>query len=458
MHFTAFSLSGQKNISSRFSRTFFGVAIACVILCLSSFANTLKENYFTLQIAACPTVTEANQIITNLAEQGIPAIISENVTPNHPTIYRVRVGKFSDPSQARKQGEVWRVRGFIKEYWVAHEERTMSFRPRTVTLRTQSVVKAAGTNTSSELKIEFKSKNLPDIGLGELISAVEGKWGVRIPEGITLVKAKLVFPKAGIIKPAVVMMDSVKARALISPFNKSRKFMNPMELRFEPGIKNSPGFYSLDFKQSRELLSSLRNISGFKELNFDDSGYLILGDKVEGGSEMARVLLRAAANSTEIIEIESLDSSDIVVFGSTVSAEYTNSAKGRVSHNRIQLDFNDFKTLRGDIRSRIAFDPGFVFLHELTHGVWKLSDDNRFGGVGECEAYINQIRRELNLPERAHYHFKVRKVAPGAEEGELLFVQRSDSKTQKREVMKLTWDNSAVGSGSTTAPVATKQK
>jgi hypothetical protein len=457
MHFNAFSLSGQKIIRVYFSRTVFGVAIACVIFCLSSFANTLKENYFTLQIAACPTVTEANQIITNLTEQGIPAIISENVTPNRPTIYRVRVGKFSDPSQARKQGEVWRVRGFIKEYWVAHEERTMSFRPRTVTVRTQSAAKAVGANTSSELKIEFKSKHLPDIGLGELISAVEGKWGVRIPEGMTLVNAKLVFPKSGIIKPAVVMMDSVKARSLISPA-KSREFMSPIELRFEPGIKNSPGHDSLDFKQSRELLSSLRNISGFKDLDFDDRGILLLGNKVEGGSEMARVLLRAAANSTEIIEIESLGSSDIVVFGSTVSAEYTNSAKGKVSHNRIQLDFNDFKALRGDIRSRIAFDPGFVFLHELTHGVWKLSDDNRFGGVGECEAYINQIRRELNLPERAHYHFKVRKVAPGAEEGELLFVQRSDNKSQKREVMKLTWDNSAVGSGSTTAPVVAKQK
>ncbi len=457
MHFNAFSLLRQKNIRSFFS-LYFSVVIFCIFSSHSGFANTLKENYFTLQIAACTTVTEANQIITNLTEQGIPAIISENATPNRPTIYRVRVGKFSDPTQARNQGEAWRTGGLIKEYWVAHEERTMSLRPRTVTVRTQSVAKLAGTNTASELKIELKAKNLPDIGLGELISAVEGKWGVRIPEGITLVNAQIFFPNAGIIKPAVVLMDEMKARALVSPFNKGREFMHPMELRFEPGIKNSPGSYSLDFKQSRELLNSLRNISGFKDLDFDDRGILLLGDKVEGGSEMARVLLRAAANSTEIIEIESLESSDVVVFGSTVSAEYTNSAKGRVSHNRIQLDFSDFKSLRGDIRSRIAFDPGFVFLHELTHGVWKLSDDNRFGGVGECEAYINQIRRELNLPERAHYHFKVRKVAPGAEEGELIFVQRPENKSQKREVMKLTWDNTAVGSGSTTAPVVAKQK
>ncbi len=455
MHFKAFSLSGHNIIRTYFSRTIFGAAILCA--CFSAFANTIKEDYFTLQIAACPTVTEANQIITNLTEQGVPAIISENMMPNRPTMYRVRVGKFSDPNQARKQGEVWCSRGIIKEYWVAHEERTMSVRPRTVTLRTQSAAKAVGTNTSSELKIELKAKNLPDIGLGELLSAVEGKWGVRIPEGIMLVNAQIFFPKAGIIKPAVVMMDEAKARALVSPFTKRREFKHPMELRFEPGIKNSPGYYSLDFKQSNELLSSLRNISGFKDLDFDDQGVLLLGDRVEGGSEMARVLLRAAANSTEIIEIESLESSDIVVFGSTVTAEYTNSAKGKVSHNRIQLDFNDFKSLRGDIRSRIAFDPGFVFLHELTHGVWKLSDDNRFGGVGECEDYINKIRRELNLPERAHYHFKVRKIAPGAEEGELIFVQRSDNKNQKREVMKLTWDNTAVGSGSTTAPVTTKK-
>ena len=457
MHINAFSLFRQKNIRSCFL-LYFRIVIFCIFPFHAGFANTLKENYFTLQIAACTTVTEANQIITNLTEQGIPAIISENATPNRPTIYRVRVGKFSDPTQARNQGEAWRTGGFIKEYWVAHEEGKMSLRPRTVTVRTQSVAKLAGTNTASELKIELKAKNLPDIGLGELLSAVEGKWGVRIPEGITLVNAQIFFPNAGIIKPAVVLMDEMKARALVSPYNKSREFMHPMELRFDPGIKNSPGSYSLDFKQSRELLNSLRNISGFKDLDFDDRGILLLGDRVEGGSEMARVLLRAAANSTEIIEIESLESSDVVVFGSTVSAEYTNSAKGRVSHNRIQLDFSDFKSLRGDIRSRIAFDPGFVFLHELTHGVWKLSDDNRFGGVGECEAYINQIRRELNLPERAHYHFKVRKVSPGAEEGELIFVQHPENKTQKREVMKLTWDNTAVGSGSTTAPVVAKQK
>ena len=43
-------------------------------------------------------------------------------------------------------------------------------------------------------------------------------------------------------------------------------------------------------------------------------------------------------------------------------------------------------------------------MHELTHGIHHLQDDkhNRFG-LGECEVYVNQIRRELNLPERQHY-------------------------------------------------------
>jgi hypothetical protein len=51
-----------------------------------------------------------------------------------------------------------------------------------------------------------------------------------------------------------------------------------------------------------------------------------------------------------------------------------------------------------------AFDPGFAILHELCHAVLELRDPST--GVkaeGDCESYVNRIRRELEMPERLRY-------------------------------------------------------
>src|SRR5262245_65879503 len=70
----------------------------------------------------------------------------------------------------------------------------------------------------------------------------------------------------------------------------------------------------------------------------------------------------------------------------------------------LEIDFSDFSRLRGDRPALAAFDLGFVILHELGHAALGLRGDaGDPQGTGECEALINRIRRELNLPERQTY-------------------------------------------------------
>jgi hypothetical protein len=219
--------------------------------------------------------------------------------------------------------------------------------------------------------------------------------------------------------------------------------LHPLEMRFEPGIKNSPAQAGMKFAQADKLTNSLRSISGYQDLAFDERGYLVLGKRVVGGSELARMLLRTAVESSEVFEIESAEGSDTVAFGAFISAQFNNNERGAIAFNRIQLDFKDFTELRGDASVLDSFDPGFVFLHEVAHGVWELPDEGR-GGLGECEAFINQIRRQLGLPERMRYHYQVRGQANGGELGEMQFVGQ-DAEGHRR-ALKLMWDNRVVNS------------
>jgi hypothetical protein len=155
------------------------------------------------------------------------------------------------------------------------------------------------------------------------------------------------------------------------------------------------------------------------------------------------MLLRTAVESNEVFEVESIEGSDLIAFGAFLSAQFANNERGAVAFNRIQLDFQDFNELRGDAALLEAFDPGFVFLHELAHGVWELPDEGK-SGLGECEAFINQIRRQLGLPERVRYHYQVRGMAAGGEQGEMMFVGQGDD--GRRRGMKLYWNNRAVNS------------
>ncbi len=303
---------------------------------------------------------------------------------------------------------------------------------------------AAATAPEPATRDRFATKPIaPELTLGELLSVLADRWSVRVPDTMGLYSASMIYPHTRKIRPAVVLMDEARMRQLVLPSIKQRELQNPLELRFEPGIKDSPANAGLTFAQAEKLTQSLRNISGYHDLDFDERGYLVLGKRVAGGSELARVLLRTAVESSEVFEIEGVEGSNAVAFGAFLSTQFNSAERGAIAYNRIQLDFKDFAELRGEPNLQAAFDPGFVFLHELAHGVWELPDEGH-GGLGECEAFINQIRRQLGLPERVRYHYQVRGQANGGELGEMLFVE--EDKEGRRRALKLMWNNRAVNS------------
>jgi len=110
----------------------------------------------------------------------------------------------------------------------------------------------------------------------------------------------------------------------------------------------------------------------------------------------------------------------------------------------LQLDFADFNCLSGAREAKASFDIGIAILHELAHGVLKLQDPpGDTDEIGECDAHINQIRRELQLPERLYYHpgisvvqtrYKKRIVS-----ARLVFVERKVVNSKPSKQYSLSW-------------------
>ena len=225
-------------------------------------------------------------------------------------------------------------------------------------------------------------------------------------------------------------------------------------LRYQNGLRNSPGERKLNPKQLAILLENLRQKTGFLEMQFDDTGFLNLGNrlKISGGSATARELLIAAVDRMRVIELECHDRSLLVAFARLAKPiSYISHATGaRIEAFPVEIDFNDFKHLRGDKAVLAAFDLGFVVLHELAHAALGLHDSSDgTAGPGECENHINRIRGELGLPERQNYvartfinrSFPTGKSTQHAE----LFFARKDQPEGKDQILNLTWEAESVG-------------
>ncbi len=156
----------------------------------------------------------------------------------------------------------------------------------------------------------------------------------------------------------------------------------------------------------RQLLAGLRRLTGWPQLGFNANGQLAVIDSAEfsAGSPTARAVLGQAWQSGHVFIIEAHTGSPDVSFGQLDEGLiYEDNRRGvRLTIWRVRLDLADFKRISAPARVRAAFDPGFVFLHELLHGLG-YPDPNRFGEIGACEARVNQIRAELALPQRAQY-------------------------------------------------------
>lgn len=234
------------------------------------------------------------------------------------------------------------------------------------------------------------------------------------------------------------------------------------QLRYQSGVRNSPGEHQLKPKYLEMLIETLRQKTGFLELHFDETGFLRLGDrsKIAGGSATARELLIAAVDRARVIELECHDHSRQVAFARLANpVSFISHATGaKIDVFPIEIDFRDFIHLRGNKTVLAAFDLGFVLLHELAHAALELHDSiNEDDGLGECEEYINRIRYELNLPERQNYvarTFTQRSfpTEKPMQQAELLFAVRDDLQGRKKpQTLNLTWEADLVGAVKQTA-------
>lgn len=218
--------------------------------------------------------------------------------------------------------------------------------------------------------------------------------------------------------------------------------------RFCPGVRNVPGKRRLNTDQLNRVIESLREKTGWQSLRFDEDGFLVCPQPqtFSGGSQSARNLLSTAIFGDKAYDLEAHSFSPDVRFGRLVSG--TNYLDDRTASQitgfPLQIDFADFFKLHGHDKAIKAFDLGLVILHELGHGAWRLRDA-AFGEEepGECENFINQIRRELNLPERQNYHAGIHAQSMMAE----LHFAHPAGQPGKQKIYRLIWDTRLVGKG-----------
>lgn len=226
-------------------------------------------------------------------------------------------------------------------------------------------------------------------------------------------------------------------------------------LRYQSGVRISPA-KTPGKKQVLAVIRSLREKTGFADLDFDSDGFLRIGDesRITGGSKTARDLLAAAIDGEFAFDIENHTSSRIIAFariGAPISF-HSLASQARIEVLPIEIDFSDFDRLRGDPVVIAAFDLGMVILHELAHGTLRLPDAKEGSDVlGQCETHINQIRRELELPERQTYLARVaeRPISTGGATrpfAELIFTRvKPGGRGDKRQLFFLSWEAQLVG-------------
>lgn len=114
----------------------------------------------------------------------------------------------------------------------------------------------------------------------------------------------------------------------------------------------------------------------------------------------------------------------------------------------VQIDFADFDHVVGDERALAAFNVGWGLLHELDHVVNDSADATSVGEAGACEAHINQMRRECNLPERADYFSTLSPLATDTSFMtrlvRLAFEEQASANNKKKRYW-LIWDARVVG-------------
>ena len=211
--------------------------------------------------------------------------------------------------------------------------------------------------------------------------------------------------------------------------------------RFRPGVHISQVHPLLD-KQRRKIVSGLRSWTGLTQLDFDEKGDLVLGDrsKVNDGSTTARALIIQAVDSSDSFSIERCDKSDLIAFAQVADTDrYMDGSGAKHLVWELRIDFSDFQELSGNNDALSSFDAAAGFIHELTHAVKGYSDSvSRYDQLGECEVYVNVMRAELGLPRRVFYYPRQQRAmnvdGQTFVQGELSFVYESSTSREHQEV------------------------
>ncbi|MCS6816666.1 MAG: hypothetical protein N0A16_12095 [Blastocatellia bacterium] len=179
-----------------------------------------------------------------------------------------------------------------------------------------------------------------------------------------------------------------------------------------PGIFNSSQErYRLSREKLERICASLERVTGWRGVHFEHDAWLCLQEAhlTTIGSPTARALVLKAIRETIIVLEDRSRSLDVAFAAIRHEATYHKASGEHLPLFSLWVDFEDFQHLRGHPEALAAFDLGLVLLHELTHAAFDRRDPPSSRGAsdpGECEALVNQVRAELGLPLRAHYHFE----------------------------------------------------
>ena len=196
------------------------------------------------------------------------------------------------------------------------------------------------------------------------------------------------------------------------------------------------------------LANKLRKITGWPQLSFNTDGSLQIGQSNPvGGSESARDLLLKVIKGPNFVVIEDANHRTDVVFCKVVLAKWKNNRGDNPPAYVVLIDFADFDQVMGDRRALESFNAGWGLLHELEHVVNDSADAEQLEETGECEVFINKMRRECGLPERAEYFFTFLPLSANSDFKtrfvRLSFLEERSSKKQKR--YWIIWDADIVG-------------
>ena len=168
-----------------------------------------------------------------------------------------------------------------------------------------------------------------------------------------------------------------------------------------------------------------------------------------GGSEAARSLLSKALSGNNIVILEDANNRSDVVFCKVIPGRWKDKDPSQVPPVHIVLiDFADFDQLMGDRLALRAFDSAWGLLHEIDHVVENSGDSDKLGSAGHCEDHLNQMRRELGLPERSEYFFTLfpqTAVSGFSTRYVRLAFDQEDATSKKRRRYWLMWDATLVG-------------